>query len=345
MACIAVGKHAACRIKHSVEDGDKLLCVGVCQNTTVDGAENTVVRYRSEPHVKRLSIHAAPKEVDVRVGQYGKTTSKEVVALYPDVAVERSLCLTDHYLFDVIHAQSDRERVYHWNHHPHGMPQYEDPKRWKASSDLDGGKLFTNMAAIQKKHKKSLEEGKFDLSDVKKCVMGRHDWRLHVSRGEGKPGVVIHMLGGQETAVYTGKPGEIGATTTIAERRAKETAFVVVHEPTMDETHLEEVELVEENDAGVAVRIQGDKKVAVDDRVLLGYYSEKASEPLTLKDKDESFTFRGFTHVRVLEKDVVVTGDLVSMELEVGRKVKQVVLNGKTIPAEVKRGVLTFKAK
>ena len=318
-------------------------------DTGEHGSEHTQVRHHFAEHVKFLAIHAEPKDVMVRAGQYSKVRKKVRKALYPDTAVERVLCLTDEYMLDIIRCASDRERVYHWNHNPHGKPQYEDSKRWEPSDDLNGGKLWENMGGIQKKHGKSLKAGKFDLTDVRKCDMKSEPWRLRLSRGEKQPGVVIRMLGGQPTTVYCGVPlagekGEAsGMTTTIAERKADKTAFVVLHEPCLgDARRIVAFERIHQNDSGVAVRIRGSETPAVNDRVLIAY-AKGAKTPLTLGDKGELFTFQGYAHVRLTGKRVLVSGDLRKMRLTGTPSGAELIINGKPVAATVSGGVLLYE--
>jgi len=319
-------------------------------DTGEDGSKNIEIRHRFSDRVKFLDIFAEPKDVVERAGQYSKERKKVRKALYPGTAVERALCLTDQYMFDVIRCTSDEERVYHWNHNPYGEPQPKDPENWKPSTDLDGGKLFTNMGGIWKKHGKSLEAGKFDLLDVVKCEMKSAAWNTEFSRGDGKPGLVLHMLGGAPTTVYCGIPGEgnrsgSGLTTTIAERRADKTAFVAVHEPYLGEKrNIAGIEQIQQTDDGVAVRIKGAKGSGVNDRILLAY-SKSAKGPMTLADKDEEFTFQGFAHIQVDGTQVLVTGNITKMKLDDVGKVKEIIINGKSSSASVKRGLLTYEAE
>ena len=319
-------------------------------DTGEDGAEHIEIRHRFSDTAKFLDIYGEPSMVKAQVG-YTKEFRESLRALYPDTTIERALCLTDQYMFDVIRCDSDKERVYHWNHNPYGKPQHKSPKKWEPSADLNGGKLFSNMGGIWKKHRKSLEAGKFDLSDVMKREMKSSAWALDFSRGDQKPGVVIHMLGGTPTTVYYGVPGEgnrgrsTGITTTIAERRTDKTAFVVVHEPYLGEKReIDEIEQIQQTDDGVAVRIKGTKGSGVNDRILLAY-TKSAEGPMTLADKDEEFTFHGFAHIRVADKQVLVTGNVTKMKLEDVGKVKEIVINGKPLEASVKRGGLTYEAQ
>lgn len=304
-----------------------------------NGAQNTRVRHSFADHVKFLAIHAEPKEVDVRADQYAKETKKSVVALYPDVAVERALCLTDTYMLDVFNILSDRERTYHWNHHPHGSPQADAADAWTPTADFDGGKLFSNMPRMQKRHGAALKSGQFDLKNVHERDMGNKPWQLVVARGGDGPGVVIRMLGGQQTTGYR-DVGQ-GVTTTIAERRAPKATFIVLHEPFKGKAQVTAFERVAETDEGVAVRIRGADGLS--DRVLLAYGKHTAA-PLTLGDGNEQFTFQGFGHVRVTDGAVLLTGDVRKIRLSVDGAVSAVRANGREIPATVREGMLTYES-
>ena len=310
-----------------------------------NGAENTAIRHLFAGHVKFLDISAIPREIkDPETGD-----KKWTKALYPGVGVERALCMTDQYLFDVVNLTSDEKHVYHWNHHPYGVPQDDDASAWKPSKDFDGGVLFSNMTkGIIRKTAK----GAYDLPNVHKRGMGRDSWQLAVARGEKEPGVVIRMLGGAPTTVYRdvddGSPvegrrgGRVATlTTVIAERRAKNTAFVVLHEPTRGKSGLEAFDSIEQTDAGTGVRIKGN---GIEDRILVAY-AGRDKEPATLNKGQESYTFRGFAHIRAAGDSVLVTGDLMAMTLPVRGSVKRLLVNGKKADVKAEKGVLTYKAR
>ena len=307
-----------------------------------NGAENTDIRHRFAPHMKFVAIHAKPKEVERRVHMYSHEKKAVTVALYPDCAVERALCLTDAYMLDVFNLVSDRDRVYHWNHHPSGIPQDGEDDKWKPTEDLNGGKLWSLEGSNMKgNHGKNIPAGKFDLPNPHKREMGKKPWELPVAYGKDKPGVIIRMLGGDSTTVYR-DVGQ-GVTTTIAERRMPKTVFVVLHEPYKGKTRIEDFEEIQKNDSGVAVRVMGRKGSDVNDRIFLAYQGQ-SKEPITLGDKTDKLTFRGFAHVRVAGSDVLVVGDVKKMKLDVGRKAKKLILNGKETPADISKGTLILEA-
>jgi len=307
------------------------------------GSQHTRIRHVFADHVKFLGISAAGTEV-----KDPETAETQMAnTLYPGVSVERVLCLTDEYLFDVINLISGSEHTYHWNHHPCGVP-CDDGSGWQASKDLTGGKLFENMSG---KIAERTKGGAYDLPNVHKREMGRDFWQLAVARGEKEPGVVIRMLGGEPTTVYRdvddGSPSEgrrggraSNLTTVIAERRTKNTAFVVLHEPIRGKSGTEAFDSIEQTDAGIGVRVKGD---GIEDRILVAY-AGRDKEPLTLAKGKESYTFRGFAHIRVAGDHVLVTGDAVSVTLPVSGRVKRLLVRGKKEDVKIEKGVLTYKA-
>ena len=213
----------------------------------------------------------------------------------------------------------------------------------ETDDDLNGGKLWDLEGSNMKKnHGANVPAGKFDLPNPHKREMGKKAWELPVGYGKDKPGVVIRMLGGDDTTVYR-DIGQ-GVTTTIAERRVPETAFVVLHEPYKGEMRIEDFEAIQKTDSGVAVRVVGEKGTDVNDRIFLAY-REQSKEPLKLGDKSDEMTFLGFAHVRVAGKDVLVTGDVKKMKLDVGRKAKKLILNGEETPADINKGTLSYEVR
>ncbi len=266
------------------------------------GAEHTGIRHRFDGHARFLAIDAIPREIPG--GEDGET--RTVGELYPGTAVERLLCLTDEYLFDVIRLRSDRERVFHWNHHPHGQPDETDAEAWAPSSDLDGGKLFENMGSIMRRHPETVPGGEFDLPAVHKRDMGDRAWNLAVIRGEGEPGVVIRMLGGQPTTVYR-DIGQ-GVTTLIVERRGEGTTFVVLHEPVKGGSRIASFDLIAETEEGIAVRVRGEGGL---DDIILVAFAQHADREITLGAGDQAHTFRNFAHIRRGDGRPRVAGELV----------------------------------
>jgi hypothetical protein len=190
-----------------------------------------------------------------------------------------------------------------------------------------------------KRHAGSTAGGRFDLPNPHKRVMGEDPWTLSVAHGEEKSGVVIHMLGGEATTVYR-DVGQ-GVATTIAERRAPKTTFVVLHEPFQGQACIDAFTEIQKTDAGVAARVVGKD---VNDCVYLAYH-EHSSAPITLGDENCEVTFVGFAHVRVVGSDVLVAGDVKKLSLSAGKQTKRLIVNGEASPADIADGRLTYEAE
>jgi hypothetical protein len=303
-----------------------------------NGPEHTRIRSQLAEHVKFVSVFAKPTEADVRTHTYARRdeTRKTVKALYTDCAVERAVFLTDAYLFDVFNLVSDRPRVYHWNHHPYGKIEGMTQAPWVQTNALDGGKLFYKGNS---KQARNIKAGRFDLPNVYTRAFGDQPLNLRFARKD-EGGVSVRMLKAPGTAVYADYDERLDLTTTIVERKAPSTAFVVLHEPREGDTDaVKGFEGIGQTDAGVAVRVTGDG--GLDDRILLAY-AEQQGEALTFADGRESFTFRGHAHVRRLEDRVLVVGNVEAMRLQVGETRPSLFVNGVKTAAQISDGVLTL---
>ena len=277
-----------------------------------EGSKHTEIRYQFEDHVKFIAIRAEPHEVKERFDKRRTHVSGDG-ALYPGVDCERALFLTDEYLFDTFNLVSNvraddgktlKPRIYHWNHHPVGTPDKEAPETWQDA--------------------------------------GKDTWTFRVKRPGDGPGVMMRVLGEQDTSVFWDLHN--GVTTVVLERKKPATAFVALHEPFKGEDlHVESYERIQQTDQGVGVRITGLKKSPVNDRVLVAYASQK-DKPVTLADNRESFTFSSHLHIRADRKTVKVIGKLDKMKLDVGKKKPRLLLNGEKRPATVRDGVLVYPA-
>jgi hypothetical protein len=132
-----------------------------------------------------------------------------------------------------------------------------------------------------------------------------------------------------------------GGVTIIGERRAAETAFVVLHEPFVNgQWKIPEFRRIQQTDEAVAVAVRGKDGSPVDDRVMVSL-GPSVETPATLAGNGESFRFKGFAFVRVAGDKVTASGDLLGMKLKVEGKPK-LVLNGKEQKVKITRGVLLF---
>ncbi len=191
-------------------------------------------------------------------GKIAKYAAGFAEGVFPDVKQSRSLVLTREYLLDVSALSSPRPRHYQWIIQAIGRACPDDPTAWTPSRDLRG----------------SL----FDLANERSLVTGG-DWAVTVTQSSGgahrkysglgdrwfdrRIGVKTTVLGESGTTAYvadapvvqdsSGKwqgrdrfaygEDEPAATTIVANRRAKSTVFVALHEPFQDFPKLHEAGL------------------------------------------------------------------------------------------------------
>lgn len=299
------------------------------------GCEHQEIRDGFTDAVKFTAVRAKPYEIKSKNYETGEV-STSMKGLYPGVDMERALFLTDEYLFDVFNLKSEKDRLYHWNAHPVGTAAPARPDSWAATKEFDGGKLWVGAPGSMRG---LAGKGGFDLKNVMKKEMGDDNWSFKTIQG-GKIGVVTHFLGEEGTTAYY---DSTGATTLLVQRKKPATVFAVLHEHFNDDKRvIEGYERFAQTEDGIAVKVVGDRKSGIDDRLALAY-ADKAGTPVTLASKKESFTFTDYAYVRVGKKEVVASGNIIAMKVDVRGRPK-LILNGKSADAEIKRGYLVFGA-
>jgi hypothetical protein len=268
--------------------------------------------------------------------------------LYPDVDMERSLVLTDDYLFDLYWLTSERPRVYDWHvlAPAHAVGTGQAP--WKPLAQIDGEKI------------RGQEIKKPLLTDLFAQDAGDRPWSqvLLQSQPDADPkaadlvGVRVSMLGEPDTLIIVGRPpiggeGFKGAgqaplgVKLLASRTAPKTVFAALHEPFkggLGAHRVESFERIAQAENSLAIAIKG--KNGLNDRVLLSW-GDAAGKPVALAGADESFGFTDFGFVRIGRDQVVATGNISELKVKVEGS-PELLLNGKKTPAQVSGGVLTF---
>lgn len=269
---------------------------------------------------------------------------------YPGVDETRALMLTDEYLFDAYVGQSDKRRSFVWLIHTFGQASPAEPASWKPSDDL--ATLVKELKNVRTRN----TAGQAWQVTVKQ-VPGENapdDGRLGKAFWSRDVGVRIHVLGQDDTKAHLadtpkphGKDGqtektEVDGVTIAASRWAPAASFVAVHEPFEKSPRIASVEKIARAADAVAVRVTGLAGSGIDDRLMVRV-ADNADQPITLADDKERFTFAGHAFVRVAPKKVTVRGDVRELTVKVGQATPQLEVNGKTVPAQVADGVLTWR--
>jgi hypothetical protein len=308
---------------------------------TVDGAEP---KFTSETTTRQ----AFSKPVKFAAARSG--------SVFEGVDMTRCLMLTNEYCLDVTRLAGDKEHSYYWLIHALGQVQSKQPGNWKDS------KLPKDLEPL--KQVRALEAGNkpWSVTAFQTCALkDSSEAKLPKQWYNRKIGVRLQMLGGDDTTAYTAQtplvisryrddkgerqykevPSEVGGVTIVAERKAKGTTFVALHEPFEGgKSNIYEFRTIKQTDEGVAVSVFGKYDTGIDDRLMirLGNNHEK---PVTLADGRESFTFADRAYVRISRDKVEVQGDIRALRIPVKGKPKLLV-NGKSQQASFMRGYLYY---
>ena len=134
---------------------------------------------------------------------------------------------------------------------------------------------------------------------------------------------------------------EVGGVTVVAERKAKGTTFVALHEPFEGgKSNIYEFRTIQQTDDGVAVSVFGKYDTGIDDRLMIRL-GDNPEKPVTLADGRESFTFADRAYIRISRDKVEVQGDMRALRIPVKGKPKLLV-NGKNQIASFMRGYLYY---
>ncbi len=179
-------------------------------------AEKMELRQSFDGSMRFVGVRVPVIELPAREGDdEGKNESgPRVQQMYPGVAMERCLILTDRYMVDLFHLESDTPRRYHWLVHALGHGHPEQPGQWQSTDDLD--RLLGPA-----------REGGVPWIDARRRDVGDSTWSLVALQsrtpeaeeqllGDGwydrEVGVRLTMLGEPDTlAYYARTPDALGA--------------------------------------------------------------------------------------------------------------------------------------
>ncbi len=308
---------------------------------TVDGKEP---KYTSET-TTRQAFSRAVKFVSARSSR-----------VFDGVDLTRCLMLTNEYCLDVMRLTGDKEHSYYWLIHALGQVKPKKPENWKEAKlpkDLEPLKQVWAFNAGNKTWSVTCEQS-CALEDPSKAKLPK-EWY------ERKIGVRLQMLGGDDTTTYTAQtplivqrfrdekgqqkykelPSEVGGVTIVAERKAKGTTFVALHEPFEGgKSNIYEFRTIQQTEDGVAVEVVGKYDTGIDDRLMIRL-GDNPEKPVTLADERESFTFGDRAYVRISRNKVEVEGDMRVLRIPAKGKPKLLV-NGKRQQASLMRGYLYY---
>lgn len=279
-----------------------------------------------------------------------KFVAARTKGIYPDVDQERAMVLTDNYLFDLFWLKSDKPRRYDWHVKCDGYYSQLPKGDYAAVTNLTDGKLkgrLVKRPLLQNMKVANLDDDPWSVTMTQEV----RDPKLlsnayHKAWHDKGVGVRVHMLGEEGTFLAPSLPAgykndhERGAYL-LVQREKPETVFAALHEPFAggaDKAAVKEFSRIHQTANSLAVRISGE---GINDRVLLSW-ADGAAAPATMGDRKESFTFTGYGYIRAGDKTVTACGEITAIKLQVGKSEPTLMLNGKEVPAEVKRGVLTF---
>ncbi len=304
---------------------------------------------------------------------------REEKDVWPGVDMERALFLTREYLCDLHRLASDRRRQFDWQ--VQALGNLVADNAWKSTDELGLDQLYDlKNRAVAKQFADPVERDRYAIKDVRKLVANDGEWTATVLQNCALPnsndsvmgvpwydrqiGVRVHMLSEPGTTVFAGRtpesrrargkeankgdksnqPNEIGGTTLLVRRHATETVFAAVHEPfEKNSPPLASVQRIAQTKTAVALSITGKLESGVNDRVLYAFW-DSHTEPINLTGDGESFTFTGRAFLRISDDHVKVSGDVRALRLKV-RNQPKVILNGRSVPAEVRNGMLSFPAQ
>ncbi len=318
-----------------------------------NGLDHHRIRQNLTGPVKFVAGRVKPTEVtdtfwklNEETGEMEVIEQKQTRGIYPGVDLERALILTDEYLFDAFWLKSDQPRQYDWHVTGAGSLIESPDHSWQASNDLYGSKLYRDINDPAMKEEISQPDGN-DLTEVRKLVPGKSAWQATILQDgphhenaqlpqawyDAKIGVQVHMLPGEATTVYAGRPPfggrkkkgkpypEVGGQTIIARRHTASTIFAAVHEPFKggpDNSRIAEVKMLAESESMVAARIVGHEKkgAAINDRVMIAF-GDSVDQLQTVKDGDDVIQFKGYGWVRIGNERVDAVGNFQQIQLSV----------------------------
>jgi hypothetical protein len=308
---------------------------------TVDGKEP---KFTSET-TTRQAFSRAVKFVSARSSR-----------VFDGVDLTRCLMLTNEYCLDVTRLAGDKEHSYYWLVHALGQVQSKKPenrKEAKLPKDLEPLKQVRTLKAGNKAWSVTCKQS-CALEDPSKAKLPK-EWY------ERKIGVRLQMLGGEDTTAYTAQTplvvsrfrddkgerqykevsSEVGGVTIVAERKAKDTTFVALHEPFEGgKSNIYEFRTIKQTEDGIAVSIIGKYDTGIDDRLMIRL-GDNPEKPVTLADGRESFTFADWAYVRISKDKVEVEGDIRALRIPVKGK-PELLVNGKSQQASFMRGYLYY---
>jgi len=285
-----------------------------------------------------------------------KFVSARSSSVFDGVDLTRCLMLTNEYCLDVTRLAGDKEHSYYWLVHALGQVQSNKLENWKEDrlpEDLEPLKQVRVLKAVNKSWSVTCDQS-CALEDPSEAKLPK-EWY------ERKICVRLHMLSGDRTTAYTAQtpltmiryrdengrqhykevPSEVGGVTIVAERKAKDTTFVALHEPFEGgKSNIYEFRTIKQTDEGVAVSITGKYDTGIDDRLMIRL-GDNPEKPVTLADGRESFTFADRAYVRISRDKVEVDGDMKALRIPVKGKPKLLV-NGKSQEASFMRGYLYY---
>ena len=342
-----------------------------------EGCRNQRIRHRFSPTAKFVAVRARPRVVESRDSE-GNLRRRER-ALYPGIAAERALVLTDEYLFDVFRLVGDStasavtntrtvvnpanhvfettdptagpdgshgERVFDWHVQGPGHVRGADAAPWSDSADLADGEFWDPRLGTDHGGKQAP-----DPDNVRMKAVGDAAWAetiLQGGEGESAVGVRVAMLASPGTSLYAFTPPAMqagSAAVLMARRAAPAATFVALHEPFtggIGGHKIVRFERLSQNERGLAVAIVGRRRSGINDRILLSY-GDDCHKPRTLSADEESFTFTGCVHIRIGRRRVDADGPLIAMQLRVSGS-PTLVINGEDTGVKARRGVLALGA-
>ncbi len=226
--------------------------------------------------------------------------------IYPGVKQARSLVLTDDYLIDVFHLESDRPRAYTWMIHTLGQPTPLNPDAWASTRHLIGsvydvenerssvvGSDAWGVVAVQATAGADPEFGGLGESWFKRRVGVR-------MRMIGEPGTIAYLadapaVSGNQHRTMEGAP-EPGPVSILAQRTKPTTTFIAIHEPFEGGfAPPRVVEVLAENDEGIVLMVVEKDLTAA---IYMLAKDGTSDKEVAISSRSGTFRFTGFGYVR-----------------------------------------------
>jgi len=297
--------------------------------------------------------------VNIRIQFAGamKYAAAESEAVYPGVALSRSLVLTREYLLDVTHLAGDAPRDVAWFIHTPGLRHDDGGPAWAPAElpkglhpladvraapvgEADWSIVAVQSCALDDPAKAKLPKAWYDRGvGVRICMLGEDGTTAYAAR---TPLPIAVTQGPDKKRIEVEASSEVGGLTIVVCRRAPATTFAALHEPFEGgRPGRTEFRRVAQSDRGLAVAVRGVGNPPADDRILLPLRLDDAGAPQSLAGVRERYTFAGAVRIRIGRDRVEVTGDLRAMALPVEGQ-PALVLDGKRAPARVEGEMLMY---